>query len=463
MNITVYEKSNYVGGRSTTVNVYGHSAYPIELGASIFVKVNTILYSAAKEFDLSLKDSGADRPKETTHMLGVWDGESFRFVADEGSSYFWDIAKLLWKYGLAPIRMQMLMKKTVDTFTKMYEEPYFPFRSLSQTAFDLGLTAVTSITGSELLKQNGVGTLFATDIVQASTRVNYAQNLNQIHGLETTVCMATDGAVAVEGGNWQIFWGMLKAAGANLALNTSVVAINKLDNGTYRVGSKASSGKDYGNINYDLYNSVVLAAPFQFSDIKIWPPLSRFPDHIRYVNLHVTLLATPYKLAPTFFNLPREEFPPETILTTLPGGADGLEDSMSTTKFFSISTLRTVYNPFYNPPRLEYVYKIFSPEPLDSSFLSTLFAFEDPKTELSEMPSKYVSWVYEKSWFSYPYLPPRVSFEDPQLDTNLWYTSGIESFISTMETSSLMGMNVAKLITSDWAEGNEEQNEELRI
>ena len=32
----------------------------------------------------------------------------------------------------------------------------------------------------------------------------------------------------------------------------------------------------------------------------------------------------------------------------------------------------------------------------------------------------------------------------------MWYTSGIESFISTMETSSLMGMNVARLVNDGW-------------
>ena len=32
----------------------------------------------------------------------------------------------------------------------------------------------------------------------------------------------------------------------------------------------------------------------------------------------------------------------------------------------------------------------------------------------------------------------------------MWYTSGIESFISTMETSSLMGMNVARLVADGW-------------
>ena len=70
------------------------------------------------------------------------------------------------------------------------------------------------------------------------------------------------------------------------------------------------------------------------------------------------------------------------------------------------------------------------------------------------IPKNDVSWVYEKTWHSYPYLPPRVTFEDPQLEANLWYTSGIESFISTMETSALMGMNVARLITDDWELAN---------
>jgi prenylcysteine oxidase/farnesylcysteine lyase len=34
----------------------------------------------------------------------------------------------------------------------------------------------------------------------------------------------------------------------------------------------------------------------------------------------------------------------------------------------------------------------------------------------------------------------------------LWYTSGIERFISTMETSALMGKNVARLVVDGWLE-----------
>lgn len=55
-------------------------------------------------------------------------------------------------------------------------------------------------------------------------------------------------------------------------------------------------------------------------------------------------------------------------------------------------------------------------------------------------------------WHSYPYVYPRVTFEEIILDKEqtLFYTSGIESFISTMETSSLMGMNVAQLVIDSW-------------
>ncbi|KAL9019872.1 MAG: hypothetical protein Q9180_008668, partial [Flavoplaca navasiana] len=73
-----------------------------------------------------------------------------------------------------------------------------------------------------------------------------------------------------------------------------------------------------------------------------------------------------------------------------------------------------------------------------------------------------ISWIYKKRWDSYPYLPPTSQFADIRLtmadkedaqgerEDRIWYTSGIESFISTMETSSLMGMNVARLVVDGW-------------
>jgi prenylcysteine oxidase / farnesylcysteine lyase len=64
--------------------------------------------------------------------------------------------------------------------------------------------------------------------------------------------------------------------------------------------------------------------------------------------------------------------------------------------------------------------------------------------------SDAISWYYPHIWHSYPYELPRVTFEDPELGKGFYYTSGIESFISAMETSALMGKNVAQLIMDDF-------------
>jgi prenylcysteine oxidase/farnesylcysteine lyase len=142
-----------VGGRSTTVNAFDDPLEPVELGASIFVEVNRILRDAANEFGLHPKShTSADDESE---LLGIWNGEKFVFTQKGEASWF-DLAKLFWKYGLAPMRTQRLMRSTVGKFLKLYEPPFFPFRSLSDRALDLDLTPVTAVTGEQFLTANNV-------------------------------------------------------------------------------------------------------------------------------------------------------------------------------------------------------------------------------------------------------------------------------------------------------------------
>ena len=407
-----------------------------------------------REFGLKIQDRGDNGPdRGPPKSLGVWDGEEFRFTQDLGGYYWWNIAKLLWQYGFAPVRTHRLMKRTVGTFLQLYDEPYFPFRSLSKTARDLNLMDVTSVTGDVFLRQNGVLPPFSMDIIQASTRVNYAQNLAEIHGLETMVCMATDGAMAVQGGNWQIFDGMLRAAGAHLVLNTSVTEVARLYNGSFLVHAvPGTSTHEFRGRLTDQYDSVIIATPLQFADLKLPSSLKRIPDEISYVKLHVTLFTSPHRLSPMMFNLGPNSAVPDIILTTLPTNSDIKADQVNNTPsgFFSVSTLRSIQNPSCSPPRTEYLYKIFSPEPAEASLIYRLLGLPNTESTLNAISKDDVSWLYEKSWHSYPFLTPRANFEDVQVDWDLWYTSGIESFISTMETSSLMGMNVARLMVDDW-------------
>jgi len=89
-------------------------------------------------------------------ILGIWDGDKFVYTQKEGGWAWWDITKLIWKYGWAPIRTQRLMKATTGRFLKLYEAPFFPFRSLSGRASDLELNTVTATTGLEYLNANNV-------------------------------------------------------------------------------------------------------------------------------------------------------------------------------------------------------------------------------------------------------------------------------------------------------------------
>lgn len=457
VDITVFERSPRVGGRTATVNAFDDPAIPVELGASIFVEVNEILMNATDEFGLSTRSADLGRPKEAEDSLGVWDGTEFVYRHKDNGYYWWDIAKLLWKYGMSPIRTQNLMKATVGKFREMYRQPHFPWKSLSAAAADTGLVDATSATGSEFLKGHSISDGFSRDIIQASTRVNYGQNLPLIHGLETMVCMAAEGAVGVQGGNWQIFDSMLKASRAEMRMNSTVAEINQNDNRTYTISYLSEDGTEQ-----HIFDHVILASPFQFSDIEISPSPKQTPDTIPYVQLHVTLFASPRQLSPRFFNLSPEASVPETILTTLPSNVDLGADKagVGPAGFWSISTLKKV-NPLkeenaeHQTSQPHYIYKIFSPEPVTADFMVDLLGIEDQHDRMrnnatsgriADIPTKYIGWYHEKIWNSYPYLYPRVTFEEVELGQNLWYTSGIESFISTMETSALSGMNAAGLV-----------------
>lgn len=362
------------------------------------------------------------------------------------------------------MRTKKLMESTIGKFLAMYEAPLFPFASLSSVVEEAGLLEATTETGVQYLEKNGITGGFPADLIQASTRVNYGQNLGLIHGLETMVCMAAEGAVAVEGGNWRIFSGMVDASKAEARLETKVTALKQDPEGD-KTWLVTSVGPD-GNVVEEEYDTVVLASPYQFADLTV-SPIARTPDKIPYATLHVTLFTSPRRLDPVYFGLQPGDLVPGAVLTTLNVTEQADEqgrwargegkDGVGSVGFFSISTLRSLVNFNLKPSesgvkkgRYEYLYKVFSPEKFSDEQLHAIIGAKDTD-------GAKISWIYRHVWQAYPYLYPRVTFEDPILGDNLWYTSGIESFISTMETSSLMGMNVARLVVDGWIKEGEQE------
>ena len=122
-SITIFERNSYIGGRSTTVFAYNDSSIPVELGASIFVELNRILVDTAKELGLQTIEphgNGNEEEKVEGEELGIWNGKEFIFRMKDNAGW-WDKAKLLWRYGTAPVKMQSLVKRIVGKFLMMYE------------------------------------------------------------------------------------------------------------------------------------------------------------------------------------------------------------------------------------------------------------------------------------------------------------------------------------------------------
>lgn len=284
--------------------------------------------------------------------------------------------------------------------------------------------------------------------------------------------MAPEGAMSVHGGNWQIFDKMVQKSGATVLLNTSVSSVSLADKQSGSSAPKyvlttrsATAGSTTDEVtNPVAFDNIIIATPFQFSNITAdGDVLQHSIDPIPYVRLHVTLFSSPFRLSPGFFGLPPASRVPSTVLTTLANGDNATSGVNGAGKagFFSLSTLRLITNP--KTLKNEYLYKIFSPEKLTSEFLSKLLGVDVPesitssgddheagaaKSQTETVPP--ISWYFPHVFYSYPQALPRVTFQDPILGPGLFYTSGIESFISTMETSALMGMNVARLLVDDF-------------
>jgi prenylcysteine oxidase/farnesylcysteine lyase len=290
--------------------------------------------------------------------------------------------------------------------------------------------------------------------------------------------MATDNAVSVVGGNWQIFDRMVRDSGAVVFRNTSVTDISFKDKkdksssrSKYVITTKQSNPDSAKAEAYPIsFDSVVIANPWQYSDITAGEGVLKHNiDKIPYMKLHVTLFTSPFKLRPGYFNLPDGSKAPSNVYTTLKPAEEAKKgpDGVGSAGFYSVSTLSMVTNP--KTHKREFLYKIFSPDVVTSEFLTDILGANVPSTftassEQDDATTQMVdpiSWYYPHWFYAYPIELPRLTFQDPVLGDSLYYTSGIESFISCMETSALMGMNVAQLIADDFSELNKKYEESM--
>lgn len=195
--------------------------------------------------------------------------------------------------------------------------------------------------------------------------------------------MSTDNAMAIKGGNWQIFDRMLLSSRASVLLETAVTSVERVNGKkTWVVTAKTSNGQ----ITKTEYDEVIIAGPYQYSNIT--SKSIKAPETIKYVDEHVTLFASPHRLSPKYFKYD-QPMVPDMILTTLPKDYDAESSNVGPAGFWSANILRTTERDIGDGvKRKEYIYKIFAPK----------FFTNEEILEMMDLPadSDGLTWTYRK-------------------------------------------------------------------
>ncbi|WOO80156.1 Farnesylcysteine lyase [Vanrija pseudolonga] len=421
--VVVYDKEAYVGGRSTVVFAHNDTTVDAsELGAAIFVGANRNLVNAAKLFNLTTYDVDFDGG------VGIWDGREFLFTTDGTKGWWgkiWTGVAAFRRYGaLSPFRQGRATTALLRKFKRLYDPAWLAARgalpSIEEFAATVELsTELTSEKGVDWARGEKLSDRWISEMIEPSTRVNYASDLDVIHALGASVSLATDDAVAVEGGNWRIFEAFLNDAKADVRLNTVVNDI-ELEGDQFRVVSDDTD---------DVYDQVFFAAPWASSPIsrKLEKHFDEAIPPQEYVHLHTTFATTKTDHPdPAYFGFTDGAKIPSHVFTT---GWTAREEGTPAPPFQSISYQRTING--------ERVVKIFSLGPIDDDHLERIFG---------EKPS----WVFRKVWESYPLLRPIAAYAPVEPIRGLHYLASLEPWVSTMETQTLSAREAVARVVERW-------------
>nr|XP_019048632.1 hypothetical protein I302_02404 [Kwoniella bestiolae CBS 10118]OCF27562.1 hypothetical protein I302_02404 [Kwoniella bestiolae CBS 10118] len=425
--IVVFEKEGYVGGRSTVIYPHDdHSLRAQELGGSIFVGSNINMMKGAEHFNLTLITPDSIEPG-----IAIWDGQKF-LVRNESSSWLTSPEGIA-RYGLDSIvNADAAVTEIVQNFLKLYDPAFLssrgPTESIEEHAESAGLgVAYTAKTGENwALDDLGVSEAWMGEFWEAATRANYATDMPQIHALGAGVSLAASGASSIQGGNWQIFKGMLDESKATVKLNTQASFL--LISLPFLVQTK----KAFNDIK--PFDAVLFAAPWHSSPIskKLEAKFESPIPAQQYVRLHVTYLTTT-KSRPqaSLFGLNETDYVPRSIMTS---ALTSRKNGTTPSNFESIAW-------HAETPAGEYPVKVFSLARLTDQFINDL---------IGETPS----WLVRKEWDAYPLLSPIGSYAPVEPIKGLHYLAAQEAWVSTMDTQTVSGREaVARLVNEWWGLG----------
>jgi prenylcysteine oxidase/farnesylcysteine lyase len=431
--IVVFERDARAGGRART-RLWDRDGPLLDEGATSISSLNRYLVGWMDMLNISRTDTPASE-------LGIYDGSEIVFRADPSSSLF--AARVLWRYGLSPLRLRDTLRATVANLTKLYDlqQRGAHFRTPARMLADVGLYEATQRTARDDLRAAGVDERFVREFVDGANRDNYLQSSAELNSLVNQVSLAgaaLEGSVfRVAGGVQRLVEGVLGASGARLELGTSVFAVERAAGAAgftlVSNSSRRTSGSGSAALSREAFDAVVIAAPLEASALRVRVESIADPPRGRpFVRTHVTFVEAAGLNASRFGAQASRAI--GQLLTV---------DADSEVEFTAIG-MCALLPPAASPParseaaqaQRRAIWKLFSKRALSDGQLDALFQGRTART-------RRVVWDRPGA---YPRLGPTSVWPPFELAPGLAYAGAMESPVSCMETQAIAGRNAALLV-----------------
>lgn len=402
IQIDLYEAKE-LGGRIATTVIDGRI---FEVGGTVIHPRNKYMNYFRKKFGLS------KLVEDSEGVIALYDGTEFPFI---GSTWqIISLIKMVWRYGKSVARSLGMVDQMLGKFDRIYE-----WQEMSKAFADMkSMIAAMSPTFIDYLNkttkqgfmEQGLNERFVNEIVRASTKCNYGQNIN-IHQFVGSVSLAgiQPGLWSVEGGNKQIVAQLVNDSRAAVIFK-EVVKVELHSDETFTVHTEDTSK------NYDV---VIVATPLT-SDAKLRVKFTGFPNEIKLNGKYHRTVATIVhgRINYKYFAFDSEHSFPNLIL------------SVGDTFFNSLGKI----SPVKSSAEHINIWKVFSSVPLNNTELDKLFM------------ERYDTQVFD--WLAYPHYTTYDIFKTNDsfvLHPGLFYVSAVEWAASAMEMSIISGRNAALL------------------
>ncbi|KLT44280.1 hypothetical protein CC85DRAFT_271477 [Cutaneotrichosporon oleaginosum] len=427
LEIVVYEKNDYIGGRECAVTVTEpFMGEKLELGAAMMVNANINLRKVAAKFHLPLIAA----PGGTAARMDMWDGK--KVVYSNTGVAWWDKLTSGIRYGfLSPLRQASAVTKFVERMAQVYSPSFLAQRgtvnSIEQFVASLQLgSEYTSRSAFEwATKVVGVSARWANEMMDSMTRSNFGADVTQVHGIAALAgASVSEGALFMYGGNNQMFQAMLADSGADVRLSTAVTDITAAPGGGYIV----SSANAPSNTTYD---EVFWGNPWHLSPVAKGLQFTTPIPPQEYVRLHVTYVGTTATTPPPkYFKQGSKVVMAQSISTTgerARGGGDA--------PAFQVLLYHLAYP-------MSSIVLLFSHETLSD-------------TEIRDIFGDTITWTHRKEWDgAYPLMKPTTVYPPVQPRAGFHYLAAMEPWLSTMETQTISAREaVARAVDAWWGLG----------